>query len=159
VTIIVAPTVPGTLSNRADVHSDENDPNLADNTVILTTRVQDVVVNTTADELDPNDDLISLREAIAFANAFPGQTITFDPAVFAVRRTITLLQALPDLSNTAGPETITGPATGVTITRSTAAGTPKFRILTVDKNVSVLLSDLTLTGGFDDVSDLGGVMN
>src|SRR5262249_42676763 len=121
--------------------------------------VQDVVVNTTADELDPNDDLISLREAIAFANAFPGQTITFDPAVFAVRRTITLLQALPDLSNTAGPETITGPATGVTITRSTAARTPKFRILTVDKNVSVLLSDLTLTGGFDDVSDLGGVMN
>src|SRR5262249_42268040 len=50
-------------------------------------------------------------------------------------------------------------AAGVTITRSTAAGTPRFRLLTVDKNVPVSISNLTLTGGFDDVSDLGGVLN
>ena len=46
--------------------------------------VPSFVVNTTSDYSDPSDPgTTSLREAIASANAIPGQTITFDPAVFA----------------------------------------------------------------------------
>ena len=37
------------------------------------------VVNTTADDLNYADGKTSLREAILYANAFPGHIITFDP--------------------------------------------------------------------------------
>ena len=44
------------------------------------------VVNTTADDFGFSNGTTSLREAIAGANAVPGQTITFDPTVFATPR-------------------------------------------------------------------------
>ena len=50
------------------------------------TVIASFVVNTTADEIGFSNGTTSLREAIAGANAVPGQTITFDPIVFAIAR-------------------------------------------------------------------------
>ena len=67
---------------------------------------------------------------------------------FSVTGTITLNSALPDLSNTTGLTDIEGPgASSLTVARSSAAGTPDFRIFTVDANVQVKLVGLTITGG------------
>ena len=73
------------------------------------------VVNTTTDDLNYADGKTSLREAILYANAFPGHIITFDPIVFATDQTITLTLGQLELSDTTGTETITGPAAGVTV--------------------------------------------
>ena len=43
--------------------------------------------------------------------------------------------------------TIAGPSVGVTIARSTAAGTPDFRIMGVNSGVTATLENLTITGG------------
>ena len=56
----------------------------------LTVIAPSFVVNTTADDFGFYTGTTSLREAIASANAVPGQTITFDPTVFATPQTITL---------------------------------------------------------------------
>ena len=58
----------------------------------LTVIAPSFVVNTTADDFgfSNGDGTTSLRDAIAAANAVPGQTITFDPTVFAGAQTITL---------------------------------------------------------------------
>ena len=76
-----------------------------------------LVVNTTSDSLAPGAGLLSLREAIAFANTAPAgnSTITFDSTVFTTPQTITLTGSQLELSNTTGTETITGPAAGVTV--------------------------------------------
>ena len=77
-----------------------------------------LVVNTTADVVNPTDGVTSLREAIAYANAKLGpDEITFDPKVFAVPQTITLDPALGQLS-IQDDLTIIGPAAGVTIART-----------------------------------------
>ncbi len=77
--------------------------------------IANFVVNTTADDFGFSDGTTSLREAIASANAVPGQTITFDPTVFAAAQTITLSLGQLELSDTTGTETITGPTAGVTV--------------------------------------------
>src|SRR5262249_5939982 len=66
-------------------------------------------VPTLADETDAGDGLISLREAITFANSYGGtEDITFDPSLFSGGPgTITLTNGQLELS--AGKETITGP--------------------------------------------------
>ena len=69
-----------------------------------------LVVTTALDDTNDTDGLVSLREAVNFANALPGpHTITFDPSVFGTTpQTITLTLgelALTDPATT----TITGP--------------------------------------------------
>ncbi len=100
------------------------------------------VVNTTADDFGFTNGTTSLREAIAGANANPGQTITFDPTVFASAQTITLSLGQLELSNTTGTTTITGPAAGVTV--SAGGG---IRVFQVDSGVTASISGLTITGG------------
>jgi hypothetical protein len=97
----------------------------------------------------------SLRSAIEQANLEPGQdTIDFAPAVTG---TITLLSPLPDLSTDI---ILSGPgASALTVARSTAPGTPNFRILTVTSGVEVTISGLTITGGRDDSTGGGGIDN
>ena len=65
----------------------------------------------------PGRGLLSLREAVGFANTDPSgsSTITFDNTVFTTPQTITLTGSQLELSNTSGTETITGPAAGVTV--------------------------------------------
>jgi hypothetical protein len=76
-----------------------------------------VVVNTTLDQSDPTgSSTVSLRDAIAIANSSTSPTtITFDPTVFAAAQTIVLGGTQLVLSGTSEPTTITGPATGVTV--------------------------------------------
>ncbi len=103
-----------------------------------------LVVNTTSDSIAPGAGLLSLREAIAFADTSPsGSTaITFDPTVFASPRTINLTGPEFELTSASGTVTITGPAVGVTIE---AGGTS--RVFQIDAGVTASFSDLTITGG------------
>jgi hypothetical protein len=95
----------------------------------------------------------SLREAIATANLDPApDTIGFAPAVTG---TITLQTALPELSTTIVLE---GPgASALTVARSSAEGTPAFRVITVAAFVEVAVSGLTLAGG--RAQEGGGLFN
>ena len=116
------------------------------------TVIASFVVNTTADDFGFDNGTTSLREAIAGANAIPGQTITFDPTVFASAQTITLSLGQLELSDTSGTETITGPTAGVTVN---AGGTS--RVFQVDSGVTASISGLTITGG--SAGNGGGLAN
>ena len=107
-----------------------------------TTIVPSFVVDTTADKVDFSDGRTSLREAIGSANAFAGNSVTFDPTVFASAQTITLSLGQLELSDTTGTETITGPAAGVTVDGNDAS-----RVFQIDPNVTASISGLTITGG------------
>src|SRR5437879_1749366 len=103
------------------------------------------IVNTTADS-GPG----SLRAAIA--SATPGETLTF-----AVSGLITLTTG--ELLITTNL-TITGPgASQLTVQRSTAAGTPDFRIFEIRSGTAkpVTISGLTVNNGRSDSG--GGVLN
>ena len=115
------------------------------------------VVDTTADNFDLSDGKTSLREEIFYLNVLPGSTFTFDPTVFATPQTITLTMGQLELS-AAGNETITAPASGLTI-----SGGGKSRVFQVDKGVTAFLNGLTITGGSTwgsggGVSVLGGTL-
>ena len=120
----------------------------------LTVIAPSYVVNTTADDFGFTNGTTSLREAITFANAIPGQTITFDATVFASAQTITLSRGQLELSNTSGTETITGPAAGVTVSGGGAS-----RVFQVDKGVTASISGLTITDGNAGNFAGGGVLN
>ena len=117
-----------------------------------------IVVNNPTDT--PVTGQTDLREAIALAHADSGrrhdhlrlgrlrrrpQTITLDPA----NGQLTLDSDM----------TITGPSVGVTIARSTAAGTPDFRIMGVNSGVTATLENLTITGGNAGSSSGGAIFN
>jgi hypothetical protein len=96
------------------------------------------VVNTIADQIDPaGSKTVSLRDAVAQADAQTSGsvTISFDPTVFATAQTLSLSAGL-ELSNTAVPTSILGPAAGVTIS---GAG------LTDDGGVTAGMSQLTFS--------------
>ena len=116
-----------------------------------------IVVNNPTDT--PVAGQTDLREAIAQAAtpAHPGaDTITFDSSVFDTPKTITLDPAKGQLELDSDA-TIAGPSVGVTIARSTAAGTPDFRIMGVNSGVTATLENLTITGG-NAGSDAGGAI-
>lgn len=111
-----------------------------------------LTVNTT-DDLDNGACLAahcSLREAINAANCNPDATvINFDSGVFAApgSHTISLANTLPIVVTDI---TINGPGANVlTVQRSTASGTPGFRILDIESG-TVAISSLALSNG--DVS-------
>ena len=98
-----------------------------------------------------------LRYCINQANANPNKDGNL--IQFAVTGTIALDSALPELSNTAGLIDIEGPgAANLTVARSTAKGTPAFRIFTIDAGVRATLDSLTITGGHVEVNG-GGIYN
>ncbi len=113
------------------------------------TVIASFVVNTTADTFGFYSGTTSLREAIAGANAVPGQTITFSPTVFASAQTITLSLGQLTLSDTSGTEAITGPAAGVTVNADGLS-----RVFEVDAGVAAAISGLTISGG--SASEWGG---
>jgi hypothetical protein len=117
------------------------------------------VVTTTADS-GPG----SLRAALA-----AGNTITFDPNVFAANTAphiISLASALPALS---GDVQIVGPgAKALTVQRSTAAGTVNFAVFTIDSGATfaangqkprVTISGLTIANGSVPGGSGGGIFN
>ncbi|MFK8114214.1 MAG: choice-of-anchor Q domain-containing protein [Rubripirellula sp.] len=103
---------------------------------------QAFVVNTTEDELDFANSVLSLREALELATASSGtDTITFDPTVFAAPSTINLTLGelvIADSVSIAGPgqNSLTVDAQG------------NSRVLNVvASQTEVMISDLTLSGG------------
>ena len=123
-------------------------------------------VNSTGDGADsnPGDGVCNdgtgactLRAAIQEANALAGDdAITF--AVSLNGTAITLNTALPDIN---GNLSITGPgAKLLTVQRSTAGGTPNFRIVAINSGLTVTISGLTITNGVTASSfDGGGIFN
>ncbi len=101
-------------------------------------------VNTTSDSLAPGAGLLSLREAIGFANfdRSGNAKITFDKKVFAKPQTITLSGGQLELSNATETESIIGPSAGVTINAGGAS-----RVFLVDQPVTASISGATITGG------------
>jgi len=121
-----------------------------------------LIVTSTADpgvggcKASGNGDGCTLREAIIAAN---NQTLTpGDDTIDAtgISGAITLLAKLPVISTNI---VLNGPgATSLTVRRSNAAGTPEFRIFTIDNTTTsgptVSLSGFTITGG--KISGSGG---
>ena len=91
-------------------------------------------VNTTASGL-------TLPGALSLANQFPGSAITFDPTVFATRKTITPAAGL-ELSATALSTSITGPAAGVSVN-----GAGLNRVFLVESGATANLTRLTISDG------------
>lgn len=95
--------------------------------------------NSTADTVDPNDGVVTFREAILAALANPGaDTITLDPALSG--QTISLASPLPPLTSDVN---IFGPTGGLTLDANAL-----FPILMVGSGASVSLSDLNFVNGF-----------
>ena len=94
----------------------------------------------------------TLRDAIAQANADPAaDVIAFAPGLTG---TIALGSALPDLAT---PIDVEGPgASSLTVARSSADGTPGFRVFTIDPGAVVTIAGLTIRGG-GGVAEGGGV--
>jgi hypothetical protein len=112
-----------------------------------------LVVNTTADGSAVAPGALDLRGAVDLTDALPGgQTISFDPKVFATAQKITLTAGQLDLSNIGGSDTITGPAVGVTI-----SGGGNSRVFQIEGWVTASISGLTLAGGSADRG--GGLLN
>ena len=94
-----------------------------------------IVVNNPTDK--PAGGQIDLRQAIA--QAVSGDTISFNPTVFATLTTITLGGTQLEINKNL---TIDGPKAGVVVT-----GGGKSRVFEVDPGVTATLSGLTITHG------------
>ena len=106
-------------------------------------------VNTDSDIKAP-DSLLSLREAVAGVNSSNAPTNSVEFAMAPAGNTISLTQGTLQLFKNA---TIVGlGATNLTVQRSTAVGTPEFRVFYVGGSAFVEISDLTVANG----SDVGG---
>jgi Dockerin type I domain len=111
-------------------------------------------VNSLGDSGTGSGNLGDLRYVITQAD----QTTGDNTINFSVTGTITLNSALPDLRNTTGLMDIEGPgASSLTVARSSASGTPKFRVFKVNAGVQVKLEGLTISGGSADSG--GGIDN
>ncbi len=91
----------------------------------------------------------SLRQTIA--NACAGSTVTFQPGV----TTVTLTSAEIAINKNL---TIDGGTSMVTVTRSTAGGTPNFRIFNVLSGNTVSMNALTVSNG-NHPTQSGGIQN
>jgi CSLREA domain-containing protein len=121
-----------------------------------------LIVTTTDDEENGTSDPrfgsgTSLREAIIYANSSADtSTITFDIGG-AESHTINLAGVLPGLSTNINIDNDDPGAKPVTVRRSTAGGTPNFRIFTVNSGKTITLSGLTISNG--KTANGGGIFN
>lgn len=108
------------------------------------------IVNTTSDAVDPGAGLLTLRQAVAAANAHPGpDMIAFDPKVFTAGslHTITLTQGQIEFTDTSGDTTVAG--AGV----AAVSGNGLSRVFQTDPGTSVSLSGLAVVSGNASVAD------
>lgn len=100
-------------------------------------------------------DQCTLRAAIQETNNAPSaDSISFS---LPANSTITLSTALNDIDGDLG---ITGPgAAMLTVERSTAGGTPDFRIFKINSGKTVIISGLTITNGNSVGDNGGGIFN
>ncbi len=114
-----------------------------------------IVINTTDDSIGAcSTTNCSLREAIQAANNNPDiSTITFDPAVFATKRSIGITTTLPTITSSiilTGPS---APGTGVTLQNTTETG-----LLSV-RGGTLQIANLTLTSsGTSGITNFSGTV-
>ena len=110
--------------------------------VTFSDRLSSLVVTTTSDVTNPNDNVLTLREAIADANVFGGTNIiTFAPNVTG---TITLLGSSGGrLDSSNGNLTIQGPGAGVLA----VSGGNNSQVFNLSGGNTYAISGLTITGG------------
>ena len=115
-------------------------------------------VNTTSDAVNPGSGLLSLRQAIAQADASStSSTIGFSSSVFGpgAMHTITLTQGQLNLK---GTTTITGPAAGNLTVDANETG----RIFQISSGSTVTLQNMTITNGLvataPGVTAIGGAI-
>ncbi len=110
------------------------------------------VVNTTSDASNPGAGLLTLRQAVADANAHSGSdTIDFSSSVFAAGslHTITLTQGQITFSDISGTTTLSGPGASVLAVSGGGAS----RVFQIDSGVTVAISGMENTGGKQTVAD------
>ncbi|MDY0167530.1 MAG: SBBP repeat-containing protein [Thermoguttaceae bacterium] len=109
------------------------------------------LVVTTASDIVGNDGALSLREALLAAALRPGETITFDPSLYASGPiTIVLAGAPLEIMNDLAIE---GPGAEHLI----LDGDDRSRVMSVGAGVTATISGLTITGGA--AGDAGGLFN
>ena len=113
-----------------------------------------LIVNTTADSLAPGAHILSLREAIGFANSDTtgNATITFDPSTFGGAQTITLTLGTLELTNLTETETVTDSVGALTLSGGGTSG-----VFLIDGGVTASISGMTVTDGKAAVG--GGISN
>jgi CSLREA domain-containing protein len=128
-------------------------------TLSVAAATQVAPVTTANDIVDPADGQISLREALALANAGTGpQLITFGPDLAG--QTLTLTAGWNNADDSAALRianqiVIEGPGTSPGVTIKIAQGLPK-RHFYIEGSGDLTLEKLTLTGGY--VTDHGGAI-
>ncbi len=138
-TIIYAYTTDGTFAAESTTSK------LTVNPTLIT-----LTVDSLGDAGIGSGDAGDLRYCIDQANADDvPNTIVFDPTVFSTPQTITLSGGPLELSDTAGTQTITGPAAGLTL-----SGGGSSRVFQVDSGVTASITGLTISGG--SAAGLGG---
>ena len=157
-------TPPTRHARRRGRHQLRPTLNLLEHRILLAAAPQTYTV-TSLDDSGPG----SLRDAIASANAdgYSGSavdTIEFDPSLAGQTIDLTTIGDSTDDGNSAlaitAPIVIDGStAPGLTIARSSAAGTPDFRVFFVASGGNLTLNDLTISGGQDISSFGGGLLN
>ncbi|HEX4797352.1 MAG TPA: choice-of-anchor Q domain-containing protein [Humisphaera sp.] len=116
-------------------------------------------VNTTGDPVIAIVGVLSLREAVADANAHAGpDTINFDPKVFAPPgpHQITLLHNQISFTDKTGATTVNGPGASVLAVSGNGAS----RIFNILASATVTINSMTVTNGFAGKGAAGGgIMN
>ena len=113
-------------------------------------------VNTDQDVTSPDDNLLSLREAVVGVNSSSDPTNTIEFALPETGNTISLTQGTLQLLQNV---TIVGLGAGnLTVQRSSAEGTPRFGIFYVGSIATVEIFGLTIAGGKSDGWG-GGILN
>ena len=144
-TITYAYTSDGTFASASTTSGDAGDS--AARTILT--------VNSLGDAGIGSGDSGDLRYCINQANADDeANQIVFDPAVFSTPQTITLSNGQLELEKSAGTQTITGPAAGVTI-----SGGGYSRVFQVDLGATASISGLTISGGSGSYGNGGGLLN
>ncbi|MGH9873304.1 MAG: NF038122 family metalloprotease [Pyrinomonadaceae bacterium] len=97
----------------------------------------------------------TLRAAMQEANTTSGCVVNIN--LGSISGTINLATPLPDINTTIN---INGPgANSLTVQRSTAGGTPNFRIFSINSGKTVAISGLTISNGLLPGGNGGGVLN
>lgn len=122
----------------------------------LTPAAATITVNSTSDASNSSDGLCTLREAIAAAiinspsGSTPGECAagSSGPDVISLAGLTGVITLATNMSALTGEITINGPGAGsLTVTRSSAGGTPNFRIFTIGNSGVVTISGLTISNG------------
>ncbi|MDF5731940.1 MAG: choice-of-anchor Q domain-containing protein [Rhizonema sp. PD38] len=105
-----------------------------------------IVVNSIADQVDNNNGVTTLRDAINQANADSGEDlIVFDRSLFSTPQTITLSLGELDITHNLDIIAPRDPITGSNLV--SVSGNNATRVLEIETDATVNLSGLVITGG------------